>query len=121
MDTIFDKIIQWNKDKNIPKQFDIDAEAKMLTEEHLEMLDAKSEYQLVDALADYIVVATGTMWKMGYDPNLVMEEVLKEINSRGGSFNPIKGKWEKIITGEEYAANYQSCRTEVEEQTEAAE
>ena len=37
---------------------------------------------MLDALADIIVIATGEIRKMGYDPELVLNEVVKEISSR---------------------------------------
>jgi len=36
----------------------------------------------VDAAADIIVFAIGWIMKLGYDPNCVLDEVAKEINSR---------------------------------------
>ncbi|MCD5383113.1 hypothetical protein LR002_03245, partial [Candidatus Gracilibacteria bacterium] len=50
--------------------------------------------QVVDAAADIIVFATGLIAKMGYDPDVVMDEVLKEIESRKGEI--IDGKFVKF-------------------------
>ncbi len=111
---IFERIITWNKSKGIPQTFEFIAEANMLTEEHIEFLDAVRDNEaMVDALADYIVVATGTMWKLGYDAAAVMEEVLLEIESRGGSFNKESGKWEKRVTGNEHKAQLDKCKWRV--------
>ena len=41
-----------------------------------------SKEQVIDAAADIIVFATGLIWKMWYNPDIVMDEVLKEIESR---------------------------------------
>lgn len=40
---------------------------------------------VVDACADIIVYATGTIRKSGYNPEIVMDEVLTQIESRTGS------------------------------------
>ena len=42
----------------------------------------------------------------GYDFNVVMDETLKKINSRQGFFDKDSGKWQKIITGNEYKPDY---------------
>lgn len=70
----------------------------MLSKEQIEFVEATvkhNEYEQVDALADIIVFATGALHKMGYDPEAVLSETLKEINSREGSVNESTGKWEK--------------------------
>ena len=104
--SIFNSIVRWNKDRGIPKVFNLQAEYDMLSEELSELKTAPDEELQVDALADIVVVAIGALWKLGYDPTIVMEETLKEINSRGGSFDASTGKWKKVVTGEEYTANY---------------
>ena len=111
MNNIFEQIIKWNKERKIPCNFGIKAEYSKLEEELIELKTADGDSDLqVDALCDLIVVATGGIWKLGYDPTLALEETLKEISSRSGSFNVETGKWEKVLTGEEYQANYEVCK-----------
>jgi hypothetical protein len=90
-------IIQFNKDRNLTK-FDPVAEYAMLEEELLEFYaaySAQDTYEMVDALCDLIVIATGGIHKLGYDPTEALSETVKEITSRQGSLNPDTGKWEK--------------------------
>lgn len=99
---IFEKIIQWNEQRN-NKEFNSESEYKMLKEELAEFLEAKDEYEMVDALCDLIVIATGAIHKLGYSPKLAMLETLQEINSR--QQDPLQamswrmegpdGKWQK--------------------------
>jgi len=103
---IFSEIIRWNKERKIPKDFHIESEYNMLEEEITELYEATSDAERADALCDVIVIATGGLWKLGYSPEEAMRETLKEINSRGGSFNTESGKWKKEVTGMEYTANY---------------
>ena len=59
-------------------------------ESELKELDPE---EVVDAAGDAIVFSIGTIRKMGYDPELAMEEVLKVIESRTGTI--INGKFTK--------------------------
>ena len=71
-------------------------------------------HQVVDAAADIIVFATGLIAKMGFDPDSVMAEVQKEIDSRVGS-KDASGKWVKDKSPEAkanlYKADFKKCRT----------
>ena len=92
-----DGILQFNKDRNL-RLFNAVAERNMLAEELEEFEDATQnadEHEQVDALADTVVLAVGALHKMGYDPEAVLTETLKEINSRQGELNEATGKWEK--------------------------
>lgn len=130
--TIFDRIVQWNRDRLLvqspdklpvqsPDELPVQSpdrfkETSFIVEELIELnTEMKSEQarplakflakavmqpgfeptdeQMVDALGDIIVFATGFMAKLGYDPNHVMDEVLKEIESRTGQI--IDGKFVK--------------------------
>ena len=66
----------------------------------------------VDAFADVIVFACGALTKLGYDPEKVLLEVGKEINSREGKM--IDGKFVKDKTSEAkakwYKANFSNCK-----------
>jgi len=106
--TIFSRILKWNNDRMLiktPKDLNLKNESSFILEELLEMNtdlksdkaneearkmvsqivsdDYKSESeQIVDAAGDIIVFATWIIAKAGYNPDIVMEEVLKEIESR---------------------------------------
>ena len=65
-----------------------------------------TEDQMVDACGDIIVFATGTIRKAGYSPNIVMNEVIQEIESRRGSI--IDGKFTKDKSPEAQALWYKA-------------
>jgi len=52
-----------------------------------------SKEQIVDALCDIKVFATGAIRKAGYDPDIAMDEVIREIESRIGKV--VDGKFIK--------------------------
>jgi len=66
----------------------------------------------VDAFADIVVFAIGAMMKLGYDPEKVLGEVGKEINSREGEM--MNGKFEKYLDDAHkakwYKADFTECR-----------
>ena len=66
----------------------------------------------VDAFADVIVFAVGALMKMGYNPESVLLEASKEINSRVGSM--VDGKFEKdlseVAKANWYKADYSGCK-----------
>ena len=111
-----DGIIKFQKDRLLDKQpFNFETEVLHILEELVEMLGYESLYardkakkifdehftnkepadkeKLVDAFADIIVFAVGSIMKLGYEPKCVLNEVSKEINSRVGSI--IDGKFVK--------------------------
>lgn len=104
-------IVKFNQDRGLSK-FQGTAEYLMLSEELQEFYSAYAEgeeYEMVDALCDIIVVATGAIHKLGYDPEEALVETVLEITSRNGSFNEITGKWEKDQNQDPktlYKANY---------------
>jgi len=128
--TIFERIVKWNEERGlIAKGHDHYSATLMLAEELDEFLgymdataltiEATKHYdenleptdnQKADALCDLIVIATGELSKMGFDPDKAMAETLKEIESRKGKVNPETGKWQKVITGNEYKADYTECK-----------
>jgi phosphoribosyl-ATP pyrophosphohydrolase len=90
-------IVQFNLDRGLT-DFCPTAEYKMLFEELQEFLMAAAQddtHEMVDALCDVIVVAVGGLSKLGYAPDTALQETVKEIRSRNGSFNSDTGKWEK--------------------------
>jgi len=68
----------------------------------------------VDAYADVVVFAVGELMKLGYNPEKVLLEVGKEINSRVGTF--VNGKFEKDKSEEAvanwYKADFKGCEIE---------
>jgi len=74
----------------------------------------QNEEEIIDSLADRVVFSVGAMLKLGYDPQKVMEEVLKEINSRVGHFDEKEGKFIKDTSPEAkanwYKANYKIAK-----------
>ena len=68
---------------------------------------------MIDAIADIVVFSVTEMPKFGYDSNLVMLEVYKEINSRVGAYDPELGKWKKDTSPDAvsnwYKAKFEEC------------
>jgi hypothetical protein len=71
-----------------------------------------TEEEEVDAYADIIVFAIGAIMKLGYDPELALQQTAKEINSREGKM--VNGKFEKYLDEESkskwYKANYSKAK-----------
>ncbi len=132
--TIFQKIVQWNRERGLLKKgFNHQKEVSFIVEELLEStgehdsLSARetaeriakeivqdnqntSEEKVVDAFADIIVFATGVIAKLGYNPDKVMEEVYKEIDSRKGKL--IDGKFVKDPEATKYIADLSKCKNQ---------
>lgn len=127
----FEKIVQWNNQRGlIEKGFDHKKESSFIIEELLEstgkfdslsarqkaekltdeiiISENKNKEEIVDAFADIIVFATGSIAKNGYDPTLVMEEVFKEIDSRKGKL--VDGKFVKDLDVKIYKADFNKCK-----------
>jgi hypothetical protein len=108
-------IVQFNVDRKL-ESFSPAAEHAMLSEELQEFFvayDNDNDYDMLDALCDIIVVATGAIYKMGYHPELALKQTVKEITSRKGSFNEELGKWQKDINQDPstlYKADYRTAR-----------
>ena len=81
----------------------------MLLEELNEFKDASNRHELIDALDDIIVVATGELFKLGIDPDLSMLETLTEIESRRQ--NPIQAdSWMRNgSNGEKWLKDKNQC------------
>ncbi len=106
----FERIENWNKERNIPMVWDKSKEAGHIAEELSELLRASSLDEEIDALCDIVVFATGAMLKLGYEPTQAMHQTLLEIESRGGSWDLESGKWKKEITGNEIKADYSKAK-----------
>ena len=112
-------IVAWNKARN-NNTFNAMSEHSMLCEEMDELLIAmqnKDEHEIIDALCDIIVLATGAVYKLGYDIDDAMCETMLEINSRDQDpiqklqweENGAQGKWQKWLDQPKetlYKANY---------------
>ena len=128
--TLFEKIRRWNEERGLPiLPFDHKKQVSFIIEELLEStgkfdsisarekaeaiasdittdVDARPE-TVIDAFGDIIVFAVGVMVNLGYDPDKVMDEVFKEIDSRKGTI--IDGKFVKDPNAERYYADFTDC------------
>jgi hypothetical protein len=102
--TIFDRIVKFNKDRHLLTDPNWQKEFSFIAEEMSEGLRANTTEDRIDAMADIIVFAVGTIKKAGYDPNNIMEEVLKHIESDTGYFDEEQSKW--IKTNRSYTPNF---------------
>ena len=75
-----------------------------IDEELTEYVEAETEHDKIDAIADIMVFCLNELALEGYDSDHVMSEVVKEIMSREGSIDPTTGKWVKDRTS--YKAKY---------------
>lgn len=119
---VIQNIVKWNKDRLLDKQsFNLYTENLNCLEEIFETFDGldsigarelakhtldtvtqvglkelipeKNDAELLDSFADRIVFSIGAILKMGYDPEKVLEEVYKSIDSRTGEI--VDGKFIK--------------------------
>jgi predicted HAD superfamily Cof-like phosphohydrolase len=128
---IFNNIVNWNEERGlIAKGFNHENEASFIVEELLEStgkydsvsardkskiiagditkdIDTDAE-GIVDAFGDIIVFAVGAIAKNGYDPEKVMTEICKEINSRTGVL--VDGKFIKDKEAEFYKADFSAAK-----------
>lgn len=108
-------IVEFNIERGL-KTFSPEAEVNMLTEELVEFVDACVEsdtHEQVNALCDIIVLATGAMHKLGYDPEKALSETVSEIQSRQGTMDENTGKWEKDKDQDPktlYVPNYENAK-----------
>lgn len=110
--TLNKRIERFNTERGLldgDQPFNFSTEYDMLDEELEEFKYAYEQGDMagmIDALDDIKVVATGTICKLGFDPDRTMDETLKEIEDRTGVINPVTGKWQKKLRGDEYKADY---------------
>ena len=78
----------------------------------LEFPDNLSDDVIIDSFGDMNVLSSGAILKKGYDNIKVLEEIVKEINSRKGKI--IEGKFTKCKTeeckSEWYKADFSKCK-----------
>lgn len=114
------RIINWQFERNLiktPQDVNLTKEISFIIEELIEMVTKRNSEQardwaesiaqdimmdadpnltneqVVDAACDIKVYATGLIRKMGYDPDIAMDETIKEIDTRTGSMQ--NGKYVK--------------------------
>ena len=110
-----EEIVRWNEERRLTA-FSAPAEYAMLLEELQEFYVGYSNSdnaEMVDALCDIMVLATGALYKLGYDPQAALLETTKEINSRVGAFDEDSGKWKKDPNQDPstlHKADYNSAR-----------
>lgn len=113
--TNFKRIKGWSDERLITQQEpDRNGFVSMIVEELGEFIAAQSVEERIDAMADIIVFAYGEMAKYGYDGDAVMDEVIKEISSRTGAYDPETKKWQKDRSPEAearwYTADFTNCK-----------
>jgi hypothetical protein len=113
--TNFERIKEWSDERLITQNTpDRNGFVSMIVEELGEFLEAKTDDGRVDAMADIIVFAYGEIAKYGYHGDKVMEEVIKEISSRTGAYDPTTKKWQKDKSPEAqakwYTADFTNCK-----------
>ena len=112
----FTRIKEWSDERLITfNEPDRNGFIAMIVEECGEFLEAKDDINgRIDAMADMIVFCYGEMAKYGYDGDKVMDEVIKEISSRTGAYDPVTKKWQKDKSPEAqakwYSADLNSCK-----------
>ena len=115
MKTNFERIKDWSDERLITQQEpDRNGFVAMIVEELGEFIAAESTNGRIDAMADIIVFAYGEIAKYGYDGDKVMNEVIKEISSRVGAYDPATKKWQKDKSPEAqaqwYTADFTDCK-----------
>jgi len=115
MKTNFQRIKEWSDERLITQQTpDKNGFIAMIVEELGEFLESPDTEGRIDAMADIIVFCYGEIAKYGYDGDKVMDEVIKEISSRVGEYNPETKKWQKDKSPEAqakwYKADFSKCK-----------
>lgn len=115
MNTNFQRIKEWSDERLITQQTpDKNGFIAMIVEELGEFLASSDTDGRIDAMADIIVFAYGEIAKYGYDGDKVMNEVIKEISSRVGSYSEETKKWQKDKSPEAqanwYTADFSGCK-----------
>ena len=76
-------------------------------------LEADNTEEKVQAITNIVIVSYRELVNMGFDPDKCMNETLKEISSRIGSYSDKSKKWEKSKTPEAkalwYTADFSDC------------
>jgi len=136
--TINERIVKWNDERQLiktPEEIDMMKEISFFIEECIEMVtDLKSEEarewaeriakeimakstgfnkeKILDGACDANVFGGGLIRKLGYNPDIAMDETLKEIESRVGSIQD--GKFVKDKSPEAQANWYKADYSKAE-------
>ena len=70
---------------------------------------ADENIQYTDYILQLISMCYSGIRQLNFNPDLLMDEVLKHIESRTGSINE-DGKWQKDSDITPYKVNFESCR-----------
>ncbi|TXI88397.1 MAG: hypothetical protein E6Q36_05720 [Chryseobacterium sp.] len=117
---LIERIAQWQKERQLDKMTVHPAIVyKQITDEILEAFGLQSIFgakisdvtpaETASELADIIVYVVGYIMQLGFDPNCIVEEVVKKIESRQGHYDPAQNKWIKTNQGS-YQPNYERCK-----------
>ena len=95
-------------------------------EEFVEGFEKADTHEMIDALADLIVIAAGEMVKLGFNPELCLKQTVKEISSReqcpdqaaawAAGKRELGEKWLKNPKQDPatlYSADYSTCKLSV--------
>jgi hypothetical protein len=111
----FERIKEWSDERLITQLTpDRTGFVSMIVEELGEFLEAKDEHGRIDAIGDIIVFAYSELAKYGYNGDKVMDEIIREISTRSGAYDPATKKWQKDKSPEAqakwYAADFNGCK-----------
>jgi hypothetical protein len=112
--SLFDELKQWREERGLHQieGNEINVLKHMILEctEGMEANVNGDADGVVDAICDAIIYGFNGLEQLGYDAELSMSETLKEIHSRKGYYNVDEGKFDKVITGNEYKADYSKAK-----------
>ena len=111
----FERIKEWSDERLITQLTpDRTGFVSMIVEELGEFLEAKDEHGRIDAIGDIIVFAYSELAKYGYNGDKVMDEIIREISTRSGAYDPATKKWQKDKSPEAqakwYEADFKGCK-----------
>ena len=111
----FERIKEWSDERLITQLSpDRTGFVSMIVEELGEFLEAKDEHGRIDAIGDIIVFAYSELAKYGYNGDKVMDEIIREISTRSGAYDPATKKWQKDKSPEAqakwYEADFKGCK-----------
>ena len=93
---MFEKLKKWREERGLDIMPDKTKHFAFIAEEMSEGLRASHIDDVVDAYGDIIVFCVNAIEQSGFDAEIVMDEIIKEIDSRKGAINPETQKFEKF-------------------------
>jgi len=109
---IFESLQRWREERGLtPDNVKVSPTSvvKRMMSELVEALEAieKGDFEgWIDGIVDACIFAINGLEQNNVDAEIAFDEVLKEIHSRKGKYNPETQKFEKQITGNEYKADH---------------